>query len=112
MHAEFGNAVEPSWSPRKTPPQATPGDHSIAACMRFIHQQLDCFGPDRLLLGRYQLLGKKERRTGGTLTPSFRPPFANYSPKLPEYTFVSHNLANTLTCMEYKAGRHAPLPPR
>jgi hypothetical protein len=55
-----------AWSPRKTPPHNPIGDNSIAASMNFIHQQLDCFGPERRLLGKYQLLGKKERRTGGT----------------------------------------------
>ena len=35
--------------------------------MTYIKQQLDCFGPHQLLLGRYQLLGSKERRTGGML---------------------------------------------
>lgn len=54
-----------AWSPRKRPPHVTPGDTSLASCMRFIHQQLDCFGPERLLLKRYQLLGPRERRTGG-----------------------------------------------
>lgn len=35
--------------------------------MKYVHEQLDCFGPGDLVLGRYQLLGRDERRTGGVL---------------------------------------------
>ena len=35
--------------------------------MRFMHEQLDCFGPEDLLLGTFILLGQDERRSGGEL---------------------------------------------
>lgn len=61
------------WSVRNVPPsivsgasQLTPGAINNVR-MRFIHQMLDCFGPEHLMLRRYQLLGKHERRTGGAL---------------------------------------------
>lgn len=37
-----------------------------AQVLDYISQQLDCFGREPLLLGRYQLLGPRHRCTGGT----------------------------------------------
>lgn len=59
------------WSARKLPPSnAEVAARSAAVAgerMKFIHQMLDCFGPEHNVLGRYELLGRQERRTGGAV---------------------------------------------
>ena len=52
------------WHPRTEAP-TRPADGSLKSCMKFMHEQLDCFGGDNLLLGKFSLLGNEERRTGG-----------------------------------------------
>lgn len=57
-----------TWVPREEPPCAiSPEDSSLASRLRFINEQLDCFGPKWPLAGRYELLGSTQRRGGGVL---------------------------------------------
>ena len=61
------SSAEP-WTIRHEPPSYSAAGVSHVAReqrMPFMHQMLDTFGPEHLVLGRYQLLGKYERRTGG-----------------------------------------------
>lgn len=53
MH-EDGGDVEP-------PPPGAPVERRLA----WAHRQLDSFGPDDVVLGRFRLLGPNERRQGG-----------------------------------------------
>jgi hypothetical protein len=56
------------WTVRQHPPSysaAVVSEVARGERMHFLHQILDTFGPESLVLGRYQLLGKHERRTGG-----------------------------------------------
>lgn len=75
------------WSARKVPPSVVSSASPMAsgatssARMKFLHQMLDCFGPEHLVLRRYQLLGKHERRTGGAFCspkPSVYPPSTTF----------------------------------
>lgn len=76
-----GTVALTCWSPRRTPADlALLGKDDAAALMKFMNDQLDTFGPEHLLLGRYQLLGPNERRAGGT-HPT--PPFPSPTPTLP-----------------------------
>jgi hypothetical protein len=50
---------------RVEPPTEVPSDSSPHTLINFMHEQLDCFGPNDLLLGHFVLLGRKERRAGG-----------------------------------------------
>ena len=54
---------------RKIPPVPLPDGEvpSQGQLMDFLNQQLDCFKPDAPLLGKYVLLGPRERRCGGML---------------------------------------------
>ncbi|NJR42312.1 MAG: hypothetical protein HC767_06285 [Akkermansiaceae bacterium] len=52
------------WTPRAVPP-SPPVDTSLKSCIKFMHEQLDCFGDENPLLGKWLLLGDEERRTGG-----------------------------------------------
>lgn len=53
---------------RQEPATEVGEDASPRSRMKHMHEQLDCFGPDDLLMGRFILLGQKERRTGGACT--------------------------------------------
>lgn len=55
-------------SPRRTPPTLVPVEAAtVATRMKFVHEQLDCYGASDLLNGYYRLLGCNERRCGGVL---------------------------------------------
>lgn len=67
-----GTVVAEKWEPRTQPPvpPTTPGDK--AEVFRYMKEQLDCFGKQHNLLGRYHIMGPTERRAGGvrnTLSP-------------------------------------------
>lgn len=70
MHAdpmfttEVGDSVS-TWKPRQVAPSSYVTMVFTDSIMRYIHEQLDCFGPEQRLLGRYHLLGGNQRRTGG-----------------------------------------------
>lgn len=67
MSTNTMSSAEP-WTVRDHPPSYNAAAVSHVPRgdrMHFMHQMLDNFGPKHTLLGRYQLLGKNERRTGG-----------------------------------------------
>lgn len=37
--------------------------------MQFLHELLNCFGPENLLVGRYELLGGGKPRRDGSMYP-------------------------------------------
>lgn len=75
MTAAVGTTVVEDWQPRSTPPvrpavpPSAPG--AKKELFRYINEQLDCFGKDHTLFGRYQVLGPTERRTGGQAVVQF-----------------------------------------
>lgn len=61
--------VVDNWQARSTPP-VPPLDPGVKKeLFRYINEQLDCFGKQQVLFGKYQLLGPAERRSGGALFP-------------------------------------------
>ena len=63
-------SIMDDFQPRTTPP-VPPSDPGLSEeVFRYINEQLDCFDKQHKLLGRYQMLGQNERRTGG-LIPSY-----------------------------------------
>jgi hypothetical protein len=54
------------WIARMLAP-SPPEDDSTLARLKFIGQQLDCFGPGHRLDSRYELLGPDHRQYGGML---------------------------------------------
>lgn len=68
----FGaSGLEESFMPRLIAPIRPPAKCDTSQVLDYIKQQLDCFGKEPLLLGRYQLLGPKHRCTGGVLRVEF-----------------------------------------
>lgn len=65
MYSTIACTTVQSWSVRKVPPSKDSSAEEKEQRMLFITQMLDCFGPHHLLLGRYELLGDRQRRTGG-----------------------------------------------
>lgn len=50
----------------RTEPPVVPGPHAEKReVLEYIHQQLDCFGREPLLLDQYEVLGPSHRATGG-----------------------------------------------
>jgi hypothetical protein len=68
LSSSAGGASLRAFSPRRTAPTQLPDENAtLQQQMRFLHQQLDCYGPDDVCLQRYVLLGRSERRCGGML---------------------------------------------
>lgn len=64
MNTTWGEVL---WRARSQQPVQPPADAPKSAQMRYMSEQMDCFSPHHLLLGRYQLLGPDERRYGGAV---------------------------------------------
>lgn len=60
-----------TFKPRTEPPVATATGATKAQHLQHISQQLDCFGPNDMLLEKYILLGPEERRRGGQAVVQF-----------------------------------------
>lgn len=66
--------------PEKVPPGPLPSNPGEDAKLRFLHEQLNSFGPSDLLLGYYQLLGGDNRYEGGA--PLFMLVLHNFNHRL------------------------------
>lgn len=71
--------VDEEFVARSVAPNVPPSGCSISEVLEYITQQLDAFGKEHLLLGKYQLLGPRHRFSGGKLLVLQKLPVAHFA---------------------------------